>query len=833
MSKVQRIVLIVDDNPEDQEAFRRYLMRNTDIDYKCHAVQTAAETLRQFRALRPDAILLDYRLPDDDGLSLLVKLLAKPEPPAIIMLTAFGNEALAVRAMKLGAQDYLVKDAQIEQHLALTIECAIEKANLQRQVKQQRRELEASNLRLEQVLAAQQASLTQLNLAIQASHMATWEWDLVTNQIRWGAGLEEMIKMEPGTFRGTFDAFFELVHPRDRQLVLQTLDRTIHEGTAYEVEFRMVRTDGSILYVASYSHVVRDERGKPIRMLGIGMDITERKQAEAALRSSEKRLHTVWEMASDAIALSDAEGIVLNANPAYCALYGYQPNEVIGQSFAMIFPPSQRAWAVEQYREIIRTRTMLPTYESSIQRADGEVRFVESRATLIEIGDGEMGMLSIIRDITDRARAEDRRARMLEQEQLARETAEAAAEYSTRLQHVTAALGKALNLQQVAEIILNEGLAALGAQAGTIVVPIDDSSTLEVFHAIGYPPSVVQRWQRFPLSATTPLSDAVRTGQPVLLESRSAAIERYPQIAMMERVFGDGAILAFPLKIGEKVLGGLGVSFAELYALTAITLEFMTSLVQQCAQAFERAQFYQAIEQARADAQEAVRERDAFLSIASHEIKNPLTSLLGRAQLLQRRLGRISESGEMRGDIRIIIDQSQRINTLVTNLLDMSRVTGEAFASAHIPVDLGVLVSHVAASIQLSTSAHRIEVRSRVSPLMIVGDGSRLEQVFHNLISNAVKYSPAGGAITIDLSAEGAYARADITDSGLGIPAAALAHLFKRFYRVERDTTQQIQGSGIGLYVAKEIITSHGGTIRVVSAENAGTTFTLLLPLNQ
>ena len=210
-------------------------------------------------------------------------------------------------------------------------------------------------------------------------------------------------------------------------------------------------------------------------------------------------------------------------------------------------------------------------------------------------------------DITQRTLAEEQRALLLQREQWARAAAEEATQHVVRLQQVTSALGTALTPDEVAHIILSQGIAALGAKAGSVVVRTEDGTMLEVLHAVGYPADLIEQWQCFPLDAATPLSDAVRTGQSVLLESRATGAERYPALTMMESIFGDGAIAAFPLVVQNEVIGGLGMSFQHARTFATEEVAFMLNLVQQCAQALERARLYRSEQQAHAEAEEAVR----------------------------------------------------------------------------------------------------------------------------------------------------------------------------------------------------------------------------------
>jgi signal transduction histidine kinase len=257
---------------------------------------------------------------------------------------------------------------------------------------------------------------------------------------------------------------------------------------------------------------------------------------------------------------------------------------------------------------------------------------------------------------------------------------------------------------------------------------------------------------------------------------------------------------------------------------TADDLAVLEELARRAAIALDNAQLYR-------EAQEAIREREAFLAIASHEVKNPLTTLLGRSQLLQRRLERKADNPRDLTDIGIVIESAQRINQLLSDLLDASRVDSGQLSVDLAPLDLSALIRRVVAHVQPSAPNHRISITESAMLPVIAGDANRLEQVFQNLISNAIKYSPTGGPITVEIAMQDTRARIAVRDEGLGIPADALPHLFKRFYRILHTSTQEIAGSGIGLYVVKEIVAGHGGTVDVRSTAGVGSTFTVYLPL--
>jgi PAS domain S-box-containing protein len=415
---------------------------------------------------------------------------------------------------------------------------------------------------------------------------------------------------------------------------------------------------------------------------------------------------------------------------------------------------------------------------------------------------------------------------------LARKQAEQAADRIARLQTVMVALAEALSATRVAEIITEQGIAAFNAQAGLIAVVTDDGASLELVHAVGYPADLLENWQHFPLHSSMPLTDAVRTGEPVVLESPEALAIHYPHIATLLEHTGNLSMAAIPLGLDGRAIGVLGLSFASVQTFTSEDRTFLLTLARQCGLALERARLYEAERSARTEAQEALRIRDAFLSIAAHELKNPLTSLLGNAQLLQRRTthGGIQPERDQH-TIAVIVDQASRLNKLITALLDVSRMETDQLSIVRAALDLCALARRIVEDVQPTLTQHTLNFSDPGRALIISGDALRLEQVIQNLLQNAIKYSPAGGLITVQVEQREQMACVAVTDQGIGIPQEALPRLFQRFYRAEPAESGTISGLGIGLYVVKEIVTLHGGTVTVESTQGRGSTFTVYLPL--
>jgi two-component system sensor histidine kinase VicK len=229
------------------------------------------------------------------------------------------------------------------------------------------------------------------------------------------------------------------------------------------------------------------------------------------------------------------------------------------------------------------------------------------------------------------------------------------------------------------------------------------------------------------------------------------------------------------------------------------------------------------------EAQEAVRVREDFLTIASHELKTPLTPLSLRLANLERRLerGEPVDSSSLRHARQHLL----RLTALINDLLDASRVESGGLALHPQPTRLDSLAEHVIRVTEgLHDAEHRILFHAPATPLQVMGDPYRLEQVIANLLENALKYSPDGGTIDVSLEPRGDMALLSVTDPGIGIPADQQQHLFERYFRARNVSPHSYGGLGLGLYICHDIVSRHGGRIWVESQVGRGSTFYVALP---
>ncbi|MEH1901292.1 MAG: chemotaxis protein CheB [Nostoc sp.] len=243
----------------------------------------------------------------------------------------------------------------------------------------------------------------------------------------------------------------------------------------------------------------------------------------------------------------------------------------------------------------------------------------------------------------------------------------------------------------------------------------------------------------------------------------------------------------------------------------------------------ERSNLLAQEQSARQQTQIANRAKDEFLSNLSHELRNPLNTILGWAQLSRTR----DFDSSVTTRAWEVVERSARVQAqLIDDMLDVSRITsGKLYLKTHL-IDLVSVVDAAIESVQLSTEAKSVQIVSQLNSTTVVGDFDRLQQVLWNLLSNAIKFTPAGGRVEITLEAVDTHAEIRVSDTGIGIGADLLPYVFERFRQGDSSSSKATQGLGLGLSIVRHLIELHGGTVQAQSpGEGKGTTITIRLPL--
>ena len=457
--------------------------------------------------------------------------------------------------------------------------------------------------------------------------------------------------------------------------------------------------------------------------------------------------------------------------------------------------------------------------------------------SLTRLGDDSVGYgeddLALAVDLAFRIAHAIDNARLYRLEQLARAATERAADRTERLLRVSAALASAVTREEVAETVLRAGIAAVGAAAGALGVLVDNNTRLERLAMIGYPTEISEATLHVPLDDLGPIATTARTGEAIWLETNDALFSQYPQLDSIPARRAFGAAVSIPIDVAGRVIGVMSYRYREERPFDAGDRDLMRAIARQCGIALERARLYESEHLARAEAEAAVRARDEFLSIASHELKTPVAALKASAQLLQRRLERGSlDPDYLARTLEIFDETSDRLTRLTSDLLDVSRLRTGNLTLVRRPVDPRALVENVLRQLgdQLGQH-HQVIVRAEEQPLVVPADAVRIEQVLANLLENAAKYSPAGGEIVVEVRAHRDGVEISVHDPGIGLPSGATETIFEPFGRAPNAAVSGIPGMGLGLHICRTIVEQHGGRIQAESSgEGQGSTFSIWLP---
>lgn len=335
--------------------------------------------------------------------------------------------------------------------------------------------------------------------------------------------------------------------------------------------------------------------------------------------------------------------------------------------------------------------------------------------------------------------------------------------------------------------------------------------------------------------APTVVKRAIVAGEPVLIpevgQDDLTGLADGPERAVAIQALGLRSLILVPLRVRERTLGMLGCAIARgSRRYDADDLALAQELAQRAGLAIDNAGLYAGEQAARAEAEAAVRARDEFLAVAAHELKTPVTSLRGFAQLGIRSLnahGRLDPAFARR-TLEALERQSMRLASLVANLLEVARSSADNVTIQPEQLNLAELVRTVVEAAQIRSTLHDIQLEAPTS-IELLADPLRIEQVVTNLLENAVKYSPSGSRIEVWVHTQAADAVVVVRDHGMGIPPEHRPRIFERFYQAHAG--DYASGMGLGLYISQEIVRRHGGTLRVEQPDDGGTRMVLTLPL--
>jgi PAS domain S-box-containing protein len=510
------------------------------------------------------------------------------------------------------------------------------------------------------------------------------------------------------------------------------------------------------------------------------------------LRQSEERFKLLVESVRDyAIFMLDPSGQVLTWNAGAERFKGYRADEIIGQHFSRFYPPEALASGLPEHELQVASKTGVFEDEGWRVRKDGSLFWANVVITAMRDAQGELvGFAKVTRDLTHRrAREEDLRR----SEERFRLLIEGVTEYAIFMLDPN---GRVSTWNSGAERIKGYTAADIIGQHFSIFYPQDARES---------------GWPDHELQVAAEKGKFIDTGWRLRKDGTT--------------FWANVTITALRDDTG-KLLG-----FAKLTRdLTeAKRVEAIESANQQ------RDELLDAERNARMTAQRATRLKDEFLATLSHELRTPLSAILGWTQLLLRE-GTSKGPDEQKRAIEVIDRNARAQVKLIDDLLDLSRImTGKLRLDLH-QVSFASVIEAAVDSAMPSADVKGIRLKAILgssSQDIVSGDSARLQQVVWNLLTNAIKFTPKGGQVQVLLQRVNSHLELSVSDTGIGIPANYLPHVFDRFSQKDSSTTRTFGGLGLGLAICKQLVELHGGAIRVASqGEGKGATFFVQLPLS-
>jgi len=532
-----------------------------------------------------------------------------------------------------------------------------------------------------------------------------------------------------------------------------------------------VRKDGTRLDISLTVSPIRGADGRVIGVSKVARDITERKRAEEELRRREEELTDFVENSAVGLHWVAADGTIVWANQAELDLLGYAREEYIGHHIAEFH--ADRG-VIEDILARLTADETLHGYEARLRCKDGSLRYVLISSN-VRRRDGEfVHTRCFTRDITERKRAEE--SLML--------------------------YGRVLDS-------MVEGVSVADERGFIIYTnPAED----EMF---GY-------------------ARGELVGRHVTVQNAYPPEENERLVREVIEQLGTHGFWSGRSRKRRKD-GTPFVTFARITALEIAGRKHWVCVQEDVTERKraeeERERLLASEQQARAAAEEASRLKDEFLATMSHELRTPLTAVLGWAHMLR--------TGQFEGDetaraLETIERNARAQSQLIDDLLDVSRIiTGKLRLDVR-PLDPASIIESAVEAVRPAAEAKGVRVQKVLDTglVSVSGDPFRLQQVVWNLLSNAIKFTPRGGRVQVRMERVNSHVEIAVSDTGQGIPAEFLPHVFDRFRQADMGTTKKHGGLGLGLSIVRHLVELHGGSVRAESAgEGQGATFRVLLPV--
>jgi PAS domain S-box-containing protein len=555
------------------------------------------------------------------------------------------------------------------------------------------------------------------------------------------------------------------------------------------------------------------------------MEMAACHKAEEALRTTNERLANILNSITDGFCAVDREWRFTYVNQRAEEILQKNQTELLGKIAWEVYPQLIGSTVYKKCHEALQTGIPVrcEAYARSFQR------WFETN-----LYPSPEGLSIYFQDITDRKRIEEERNQLLVREQQARAKAELAEQRCTFLSQASDVLTSSLHYETTLKSVARLTIPFLGDYC--LIHRLEVNGQLRMVAAVHHNPhqqplldEFADRYQADIHNPKSLTAQVLRTGEALLVAEAASTIAKSvtqnSRLLELYEQLAPQSLIVVPLTARKQILGTLVLAMAESHRrYDRSDLSIALELARRAATAIDNALLYQ-------KAQESNRLKDEFLLTLSHELRTPLNAIVGWANMLMSR--NMSER-LFRQAIETIEQKARAQVQMICDLLDLSCLLTGTLRLNPAWVELGAIVNDAIATLKLAFEVKSIQLKCRIDPSLGVlrGDSKYLRQVVWHLLSNAIKFTPNGGQVEIQLTKVENYAQIQVSDTGEGIHPDFLPYIFDRFRQADGTTTRRHTGLGLGLALVRQMVELHGGTVEAKSdGEGKGAIFSVKLPL--
>jgi len=802
-------VLVADDNAD----MRQYIATLLSEHFQVETVADGEAALQAALARPPRLVLTDVMMPKLSGFGLLQALRADPRTRSlpIVLLSARAGEESRIEGMEAGADDYLVKPFSARELLA-RVSAHLQMARL-------RAEATEAVRRSEERLRVTLASIGDAVITTDVQNRVTFLNGVAEDLTRWS---------NADAIGQPLETVFRIVNEYSRKTVENPSARALREGVVVGLANHtvLIGKDGSERPIDDSAAPVRDRDGNVFGSVLVFRDVSERRRIEKQIAEQgevARKLAAIVDSSDDAIVSKSLDGTIRSWNGAAERMFGYTADEAIGSAITLLFP-ADRLDEEERIMARIRTGERVEHFDTVRLRKDGSAIPVSLTISPVKDAQGQIvGASKIARDITERIEA-DTSLRRTE----ARLVAEL--ESTSRLHELSGRLLSATDLRPALQDVLDNAIRTCGADFGNIQLFNASASALEIAVQRGFRADFLDYFRSVRTDEGSACSQAMQKGGRVVIEDVRLDPSYVAHLAIAASA-GYRAVASTPLVAHNgAVVGMLSVHFAAPHAVPDSDGKLLDLYARHAADLVERLHLMDELRHVAAGLSEANRQKDEFLAILAHELRNPLAPIRHCLQILRR-----SPDASARENARDVMErQLAQMVRLVDDLLDVSRITR---GKVELRKERVALSSVIGSAIETSRPLiehmhHELTVSLPGRRLELEADPTRLAQVFSNLLNNAAKYTDSGGDIRLAARVEGDDVVVSVRDNGVGIPADKIDSVFDMFSQVDRSMEKAQGGLGIGLTLVRRLVAMHDGEVKARSeGPGRGSEFLVRLPL--